>query len=256
MCEAALRVAAISILAGLLWAPQGVVGQTVVSPVEPGEEAANAVQVVAFSVKNQPAGDAVEIVRSLLSAQGRVEVQGDSNTLIIRDTKEYVTKAREWLERFDHPKVRIEFTLRLVEASMGEKPSDAKLPIGLIRRLSQMLRFDRFDQKGMAEIRGLEGQQVSYRVDANHRIAFRVGTVLDMRRLKLHDFQVFRAGEQGQAESLIHTHLVLRLGQTLVLGLARSEESEKALMVVVDSKRDVIQNTVVSPVLGDNPKSR
>ncbi len=246
MCEATLRVAALTIFTWLTLIPAA--GSAQISPAREDEP----VQVVeAFTLEHQPAGEAVEIVRSLLSPRGRVELQGDSNTLVIRDAEEFVAKARALLVRYDHRPINLAFTIRLVMASRGSEQGESELPPKLTHRLREMLRYENFDERGHAEIVGREGQEVGYRVGDGFRVQFRVGTVLESRRLKLHDFQVFRTGKDQKKKALIHTRLVVRFGKTLVLGLARSESSGEALMVVLDT-----EPIVISPPVRDNPEPR
>ena len=205
--------------------------------------------VEAFTLVHQPPDDIVEVVRSLLSADGRVEIQGDNNTLVIRDDPAHLAKAREVLQRYDHPRLEISFSIRFVEAAIGSSPKASELPPRLVRRLQKMLRYERFEQRGHAELVGLEGEVVQYRVGLDFVVRFRVGTLVEGRRLRLHDFQVLKRTE-GEYKLLVHTRLVLRIGQTMVLGLAKGEESGEALMVVVESRPQE-----VSPPLRHNSDS-
>ncbi len=248
MCEATLRVAALTILPWLSLISAAATAQ--ISPVSPSETAHRVVE--AFTLEHQPAGEALEIVRSILSPMGRVEVQGDSNTLVVRDRVDFVDKARKALSRYDHPSRDISFTIRLVEASASPEPSEIPLPPHLVSKMKRMLRYEHFEERGHAEVVGREGQHVGYQIGADFRVGFRVGTVLENRRLKLHDFQVYRIGEHHKATPLIHTQLVIRLGQTLIFGLARSEESGEALMVVLQTVPNVVSPPAI-PSRRDDP---
>ena len=75
-----------------------------------------------------------------------------------------------------------------------------------------------------------EGEGVSYELGPNYEVRFEIGTVLLNQRLMLRNFQILeRLGDLKK--SLLHTHINLKLGKTLVLG---SADSSLAVAVVCD----------------------
>ena len=88
----------------------------------------------------------------------------------------------------------------------------------------------------------------------SYTVAFRLGTVLAGRRVKLQSFELARRpqeaspGDRGRArgERLIHTNINLWIGEPMVLGLAQTEASEEALMVIVSSTLEGAEPAVVA----------
>ena len=78
-----------------------------------------------------------------------------------------------------------------------------------------------------------EGLDVTHEVGTEYRVEFQIGRVRADRRVKLSNFKVLRLTD-GVPRQLIHTNLNLWLDRPLVLGLARTESSERALMIIVD----------------------
>lgn len=211
---------------------------------------ASVVKVV--TLQYQPAEAAFELIRPLLSPEGSVELQPASNTLVIRDDWRRMEPILATLESFDHPPRRLQLSIRLVEASAEEREGDAPLPAELVQRLHGVFRYHAFRQLGWLQIAPLERQSVRHRVGNDFRVEFELGAVLDERRIRLEGFRIYRARDRERP--LLNTHLNLVLGQTLVLGLARNETSDRALVVVIEGRLED-QRPVASPV-GDNPERR
>lgn len=192
----------------------------------------------AFALKHRPAGEALALVSPLLSDRGTVELQPRTNTLVIRDTMAHLRKIVPTLRAYDHPARPLTLELYIVRASRSQvSPPVARsnLPEPLTRRLRSLLGYDSYDVQAQALLASLEGQAVTYAVGGEYEVSFRFGTLLPEQRVKLLNFRVFRRNGQAgpQPQLLIHTNLSLRQDQTTTLGLARSENSPEALMVVL-----------------------
>lgn len=185
-----------------------------------------------FTFSHQTAADAVTMVYPLLSVDGTVELRPASNTLVIRDRQAVLDRVVELLRRLDHPARRIEVQIQLVMAGTG-RPGRSQLPADLTRRLRDLLRYESFDLLAEAGVRVDEGEEVAYDLGNEYRVSFRLGTLVENERLKLQGFRVRRQLENPGARDLIHTNLNLLLDQPTVLGLAQTESSEEALMVVL-----------------------
>ena len=57
------------------------------------------------------------------------------------------------------------------------------------------------------------------------------------RRIRLESFRIHRKREGSSSAPLIHTNINLRLDKPMVLGLARTESSESALMVILSCRQ-------------------
>ena len=188
---------------------------------------------------HQPVAEAVALVYPLLSDDGRVEVRPGDNALVVRDLPAVVARVAALLDDFDHPALGVDLEVRIVGAGpdgeSGAAPSG--LPPELVARLKELLRFSSYRLMAAARLAVAEGSEVSRRLGDEYRVDFRMGRLEADRRIKLHGFRIFRGAEREEPKPLIHTNINLRLDQPMVLGLARTEASERALMVVLNCSR-------------------
>lgn len=204
---------------------------------------ASPVRLHAFTLQHQPASEALELVRPLLSKEGTVTLAPGSNTLEIRDTLAALSRIVPMLRSFDHPARPIEIEVLLVQASRpgvsGLISSSPEIPQELITRWRELLHYDIFTLAARADLRPREGESVTYETGNGYKLTFRLGTVLADRRIRLHNFRIVkRSGNSEKAEKeVIHTNLNLWLDQTITFGLARTEASPTALMVVMTCRK-------------------
>ncbi|HKH47175.1 MAG TPA: hypothetical protein VKM72_21170 [Thermoanaerobaculia bacterium] len=190
----------------------------------------------AYALKHRKASEALPLVSPLLSKRGTVELQPGTNTLVIRDTIAALGRIVPALRSYDHPARPLTLELYVVRATRAATPGvRSDLPEQLTRRLRALLAYNVYEVQAQALLDSQEGQAVTYAVSGDYEVAFRVGTVLAPGRVKLSDFRISRRNGRGgpQPQLLIHTNLSLQLDQTTSLGLARSETSPEALMVVL-----------------------
>jgi hypothetical protein len=190
----------------------------------------------AYTFKHQRASEAVSHVYPLLSGQGTVELQPASNTLVIRDTLAALSRIVPVLHRLDHPARPVRLELIIVEASRNQVSPPVKksdLPGQLTRRLRQLLPYDIYEMQAQAQFQAVEGQSVTAQLGDDYEVSFRLGTLIDGERVKLSNFRIRRRSESRPGVNLIHTNLNLRVDQVMALGLAKSELSKNALMVVL-----------------------
>jgi hypothetical protein len=205
----------------------------------------------AYRLENQPAVEALTLVYPLLSPRGTVELKPQENTLVIRDSLAAVVRIIPTLTRFDHPKRELGIQIQIVRASLEKfsPPSQSQLSQELLLRLRELLPYDTYELLAETRLEAFEGEQMSYRLGRQFDIKFRLGTLLEGRRLRLHGFQVdrisaspkSRRGNAGKAasnepKSLVQTNLFLHLDQVFFLGLAADESSREALMVVITAR--------------------
>lgn len=200
-------------------------------------QAPNQPSLHAYALKHRRAGEAIALVSPLLSPNGTVELQPGSNTLVIRDTMAALNRIIPVLRSFDHPARPLTLELYIVRASRSQvSPAIPRsdLPDPLTRRLRSLLTYDIYEVQAQAQLASLEGQSVTYALAEDYKVSFRLGTVFGDQRVKLSDFRIVRRTDRrAPGAALIHTNLNLRLDQTMSLGLARSESSPEALMVVL-----------------------
>lgn len=214
-----------------------------VSPVPEQEETARDDQqrlaLHAYAMRHRPLAEAAELVRPMLSRAGSIELQPSRGTLVVRDTVASLSRIAPALRAFDRPLEPLDVEVLVVRAlAAGERPSAApRVPPDLERNLRALLRYERYELVAEAYLRSREGEEVTYELSGGFEVSFRVGSVIQDRRVRLSGFQVARAGADEDAPPLIHTNLNVWLDRTLTLGLARTEESSSALMVAVTCRR-------------------
>jgi hypothetical protein len=115
----------------------------------------------------------------------------------------------------------------------GQPTSSSQLPAELEKRLRDLLPYEVYELEAQARMTTLEGQNVTYEMGSGFRASFRLGTVMADRRIRLSDFRMVRKTAEKPEQPLVHTNLNLWLEQWMSLGLAKSESSPEALMVVL-----------------------
>lgn len=199
------------------------------------QDAAAGLALYAYTLRHQPARDALEVLQNMLSPEGKVSLKPGTRTLEIRDRPEILEQVGAFLRSFDHPPRTLDFEVMVVRATTvpisPQPPSSPELPRQLIQRWRKLLRFQHYELLARARLEPMETERVTYEMDGYH-VSFRMGTLLANRRIKLHDFRLSQ-GQGRERKQLIHSTLNPWLGQPTTLGIAHDEESASALMLVV-----------------------
>lgn len=231
-----LRRAALLVALALLSLASGLASAQVgPRPQLPGASAEE-LGVYAFTLEHQRAAEALELVQPLLSVRGTVELQAGTNTLVVRDSLSALGRVRSALRAFDHPSRPVAFDVQIVKADQaGISPvrPDGGLDPTLRKKLETLFRFQAYRLLSRARIESREGEDVTYEMPGGFRLSFKVGTLVEERRLRLHTFRIVSAPPLGAERELIHSRFNLWLDQPLVLGLARDEASPSALFLVL-----------------------
>lgn len=191
-----------------------------------------------FTMRHQPAAEAVSLVLPLLSAEGSVELRPGGNTLAIRDQKVVLERIRRVLINLDHPREDLRVEIRLIRAQRppvsGVPEVERKQPAALQLPAGHQLPFEGYESVGETVLNTREGETLEYRVGGDYWVSFRVGTMLAHRRIKFYDFVLKKAEKRGapqnEAEPL---RMILNLwkDKTTVLGV--SPDGDQALMIVL-----------------------
>jgi len=80
-----------------------------------------------YALRHQTAGDALGLVKPLLSPRGTVELRPGDNTLVLRDTAQAIARILPVLVGFDHPSRPVDVELWMVRAS-GKSAVSPPLP--------------------------------------------------------------------------------------------------------------------------------
>lgn len=202
----------------------------------------------AYALRNRRATEALDVVRPLLSPLGTVELQPGRNTVVIRDSLAALSRIVPELRRFDRPAEPLDIEILVVRALAGDsRPSPApRVPADLERRLRALLRYERYELVAEANFSSRENEEVTYELGDGFSVRFRLGSLVEGRRIRLSDFQVERASADAP---LIHTILNVWIDRPVTLGLARSESSTSALMVAITCRRGQTPAAAPGPAL-------
>lgn len=201
-----------------------------------GPEDADRLKVYAYTLRYRPLDEAVFLIRGLLSANGSIEPQRETNTLVIRDSLSALARVVPILRRFDHPPrpVTIDLQLLSARAEIGASP-DPAIAGPIVEKLRKMFRYDSYTELARSTLKAEEGAEVTYEMSGGYRVEFQLGTILDESRIRLHGFRVLRLA--GGEQELVHTEIPLLWGQAFAMGLAHDEASPNALFVVLTYQR-------------------
>ncbi len=219
----------------LSWALLLMVAATALSAAPAGAPDPKEIGVQVYTFKYQRASEAVAMVYPLLSPRGTVELQPGGNTLVIRDTASAIHKVMPLLRSYDHPARALRLEIFVVRASrnvVSPQVQHSDLPEYLTRRLRGLLAYDNFEKQAQAQLAGAEGQGVVYELGPEYKVSFRFGTLGDD-RVKLSGFRISHRAEGRPETDLLHANLTLSLDHTTSLGLASSETSREALILVL-----------------------
>jgi hypothetical protein len=130
----------------------------------------------------------------------------------------------------------MQLEIQIVSAG-AEEIGESGLSPELEARLQKLLRYRSYRLVASSKVDAAEGWDVLSPMGPDYEVDFRLGLVGADRRVKLHGFRVLRREGDSETKPLIHTNLNLQLDRPMVLGLARTESSERALMVVLHCTR-------------------
>jgi hypothetical protein len=223
-----VRRAVLGLLCAVLLAPAGSAQAPAATPAQTD------LVLHAYTMRYRQASDAISLVFPLLSQRGTVELQPATNTLVIRDSTAALGRIIPVLRSYDHPSRPLNLDIYIVRAIRSPGAARSELPEALTRRLRALLPYDIYEVEAQAQLASREGQAVTYALGKEYEVSFRLGTLVDRQRIRLSNFRVLRRTEEHLAGSpLVHTNLLLTLEQTTGFGLARTEQSNEALMVVM-----------------------
>jgi hypothetical protein len=206
----------------------------------------------AFTLRNRPAAEAVQLVSTMLSQRGTVELQPATNTLVIRDTPAVLGQVIPALRRYDHPSRPLNldiFIVRATRSTVSGAPSQSDLPEVLTRKLRALLPYENFDTQAQARLASREGEAVTFTLGGEYEVSFRLGAIVqgdEGLRVRMSDFRISRH-QRRIGGSQMPPHLNVALEQTTNLVLARSEESNEALMVVFTLRQGKQQQRPAQP---------
>jgi hypothetical protein len=100
-----------------------------------------------------------------------------------------------------------------------------------------MLRFNSYESVGEANVDGKEGDAEALDLSPNYRADFKIGEYdAASDSVKLSELHLSRL-QKDQLTSLLKTTLNLRIGQMYIVGVSKTAQSQRALMIVITARR-------------------
>lgn len=203
-------------------------------------------QVRVFQLHFRPAREAALLIEPLLSAQGSVLLQPQLNAVTVRDNAAVLERVAATLAAWDVAPPNYTVRLRVLLASTSPPTPGPAAPLisGVGSELQQLFRFTSYAELDTLVVTAADGATVEAAVADRYHVRFTVRVVpQDVERVQLAQLELTRrvAGGGGaeKLQPLLRTTLTLRVGQTFVLGAARSEEANRALVLVLLAEREV-----------------
>lgn len=203
-------------------------------------------QVRVFQLHFRPAREAALLVEPLLSAEGSLLLQPKLNAITVRDSAAVLERVAAALAAWDVAPANYTIRLRVLLASTTPPAPGPAAPLisGVGSELQQLFRFTSYAELDTLVVTAADGSTVEAAVADRYHIRFAVRAVpQDAERLQLAQLEFTRRvavdGGAERLQPLLRTTLSLRTGQTFVLGAARSEEANRALVLVVLAEREV-----------------
>ena len=195
-----------------------------------------------FQFKFKDAERAATLIKPLRSGEGTLSIQPSSNTMVVTDHSDNLKNIAATLAKFDAPAQSFKIEIRLVAASRSA--SGGKVPEGLkdLAAKLSVLKFNSFEKLGEITAEAKEGDPVMVDQFApGYRADFRLGEFdPGSDSIRVGDFRLQRVqGDPKNAEltQLLKTSLNLKIGQQVILGASKDPQSDRALMLVLVSKR-------------------
>ncbi|MEM6793590.1 MAG: secretin N-terminal domain-containing protein [Acidobacteriota bacterium] len=217
-------------------------------PAAPADEARLSTH--AFSLEHREVGEALNLVRPLLSSRGSVEEQRRGNTLVVRDRAASIERIAEALSAFDVPPKNMRLEIQVVQAGPKRKsvvspplPTvGAELPEDLEERLKALLTYEDYKVLAQADVPSFEGQPVTHSVGDDYEVSFKLGQVVGDQRLRLEGFKVKKRvrstnkGRRLEPRELYHATFNLWLEKPFMLVLTQNAERREALLIAISAR--------------------
>lgn len=196
-----------------------------------------ALSVRTFTFKYKDADKAAAIIKPLMSTEGSMSIQPASNALAVTDRADNLKAIAKALAEFDTAAQPFRLSIRIVSAA---REATAHIPDDLkdVAQKVALMHFNAFTREGDANVQGKEGDPGSIDMQTGFRAEFKFGEYDPASEsIRINDLHVSKIGKDNQLTSLVTTSLNLRIGQTYILGAAKSPNSPRALMIVLVARR-------------------
>jgi hypothetical protein len=192
----------------------------------------------AFTFKAKDADKAAAAIKTLLSADGSMSIQPSANSLVVTDHPENLKNIAKAIAAFDAQPAGqpVRISIRLVSAGHVEGTAHVPHELEDVASKMAMFRFNSFESAGEANVDGKEGDAEVVDLPG-YRADFKIGEYdSPSDSVKVSDFHLSRL-QKDQLASLLKTTLNLRIGQMYIVGVSKTAQSQRALMIVITARR-------------------
>jgi hypothetical protein len=207
--------------------------------------AAEAREIRLFSIKYRPVREVAALVEPLLSPEGSITIQPQFNLLTVQDTPEAIARVGKLLAAWDVPpstyKVRISVLLGTA-LPPGQTADRNDSAVG--GELLKVFHFSSYREIETVQVTATDGAAVEANVGEPYHLRFTLRTVPgDPTRVQLSQLEISRrqqvvSGGGMALRPVLRTTVSLELGQTAVVGAARSEGASEGLVLVMGATQE------------------
>ena len=205
-------------------------------------------EVRVFHLRFRAVRDAATLVEPMLTPSGSLLLQPHLGALTVRDEAVVLRRVADVLTAWDvaPPSYRIRVRLLLASTAVPTPGPPSPLVEGLGAEMSKLFRFTSYQEVDTLHVTAADGSMVEAMAGQRYYLRFMIrGLPHDSERIHLSQLELTRRDRtpQGQDRSqvLLRTAVNLRENKETVVGLARSESANQALILVLWAQREGAQ---------------
>lgn len=195
-----------------------------------------------FTLRFKDLNEATIKIRPFLSSQGAILIRPQLKQLVVKDFPSNLEQIEKVLRAFDLPPKRLTIAIHFIEASKAPQPGKVTVEMEEVaNRLSGVLNFSHYELVDRVMLRAVEGENFRHQAGDRYFISF-YGEFIDDGPgvIKLRNFTLFKSellpNGKYRYKKLFSSALNLIDQQTIVVGTAKSEMSDRALLMVITAK--------------------
>ncbi|PWT93738.1 MAG: hypothetical protein C5B54_01415 [Acidobacteria bacterium] len=195
----------------------------------------------AFVIKFRKVDEVASVVNGLLSEKGAVTMQPRLQTLVVQDYEKNIRQIEMAISAFDVPPPAVEISVKLVRATKNPDVGPIADEIKNMAKLGEVLKYNQYALLDSGLIQCQEGESTVLSLAKEYQLSFLPDVIQEGNGIiRLKNFQLQKRKKDADGKDvfvpLISVTLNLRNEETLVLGASRFEDSNQALMVVLNGK--------------------
>ena len=199
----------------------------------------------AFPIRFHQVRDVAAVVEPLLSPDGSMTIQPKFNLLTVRDSAEVIERVARAVEAWDVPAPSYRVGIRVLIGTTVPATPGSTRPVsqGFGDELMKVFHFTSYQEVETVQVTAAEGTAVEAEAGGRYHLRFGLRAVAnDPNRIQLGQFEVTRrelvSPGHETLRPLLRTTVSLEIGQTAIVGLARSEGASQGLVLVLWAERE------------------